>query len=55
MTHEKKHIDESNSKNPSRFSIENPHITWVLLIGTVIWGVYGYLNMPQRKDPDIPL
>ena len=40
--------------NISRYSVENPHITWVLLIGTVVWGVYGYRNMPQRKDPDIP-
>jgi multidrug efflux pump subunit AcrB len=35
--------------------VENPHITWVLLIGTVIWGVFGYSKMPQRKDPDIPV
>jgi multidrug efflux pump subunit AcrB len=27
----------------------------VLLAGTVIWGLYGYTHMPQRKDPDIPI
>jgi multidrug efflux pump subunit AcrB len=46
---------ESGGANPSRFSVENPHITWVLLIGTVLWGIAGYLKMPQRKDPDIPV
>jgi len=50
-----KHEHKDQGMNLSRFSVENPHITWVLLIGTVIWGLYGYLKMPQRKDPDIPL
>ena len=27
----------------------------MLLIATLIWGVYGYTSMPQRKDPDIPV
>jgi multidrug efflux pump subunit AcrB len=27
----------------------------VLLLGTVLWGIYGYNQMPQRKDPDIPI
>jgi multidrug efflux pump subunit AcrB len=55
MKHNESHASESGGLNPSRFSVENPHITWVLLIGTVIWGVYGYFSMPQRKDPDIPV
>ena len=41
--------------NTERFSVEHPHITWVLLIATLLWGVYGYTSMPQRKDPDIPV
>ncbi|HWT79105.1 MAG TPA: efflux RND transporter permease subunit, partial [Candidatus Methylomirabilis sp.] len=44
----------SKTHNLSRYCIENPQIAWVLLIGTVIWGIYGYLHMPQRKDPDVP-
>jgi multidrug efflux pump subunit AcrB len=40
--------------NTSRFFVENPQIAWVLLVGTVAWGFFGYENMPQRKDPDIP-
>lgn len=41
--------------NTSRFCVEHPHVSWVLLIGTVLWGIYGYWRMPQRKDPDIPI
>jgi multidrug efflux pump subunit AcrB len=44
-----------NSRNTARFFTENRHISWVVLVATAIWGIYGYLNMPQRKDPDIPL
>lgn len=55
MTKETFHATESGGLNPSRFSVENPHITWVLLVGTVLWGIFGYLHMPQRKDPDIPV
>ncbi|HJZ99467.1 MAG TPA: efflux RND transporter permease subunit, partial [Candidatus Solibacter sp.] len=42
-------------RNFARLCVEHPHVTWVLLIGTVIWGIYGYTHMPQRKDPDIPI
>ena len=41
--------------NTARFFTETRHVSWVLLVGTVLWGVYGYLQMPQRKDPDIPI
>jgi multidrug efflux pump subunit AcrB len=30
-------------------------VAWVALVGTILWGVFGYLKMPQRKDPDIPV
>jgi multidrug efflux pump subunit AcrB len=42
-----------HTRNVSRFCIEHPQIAWVLLIVTCLWGVFGYLSMPQRKDPDI--
>jgi len=45
----------ARTHNTARFFTESRHISWVLLIGTVIWGVWGYFNMPQRKDPDIPI
>ena len=41
--------------NTARFFTEQRQISWVLLIATVLWGVFGYLKMPQRKDPDIPV
>ena len=41
--------------NTARFFTETRHVAWVLLIGTLVWGVYGYFRMPQRKDPDIPV
>src|SRR5262245_37627356 len=43
------------SHNTSRFFVEHRQIGWVLLIATIIWGVYGYQSMPKRKDPDIPV
>src|SRR5262245_29269343 len=52
------HSQEKNAagtRNFSRYCVENPHISWVLLLGTVVWGIYGYTHMPQRKDPDIPV
>src|SRR5262245_9021857 len=41
--------------NTARFFTESRHISWVLLIATMIWGVWGYFSMPQRKDPDIQI
>ncbi|MCC6861203.1 MAG: efflux RND transporter permease subunit [Bryobacterales bacterium] len=44
-----------DTHNTARFFVETRQIAWVLLIGTAVWGVYGYVSMPQRKDPDIPV
>ncbi len=41
--------------NVARFFVENRQIAWVALFATLAWGVYGYQNMPKRKDPDIPV
>src|SRR5918911_4848814 len=41
--------------NTSRFFVETRHVAWVLLFATVLWGIYGYLRMPQRKDPEVPV
>src|SRR5262245_54446494 len=53
------HRDEktqiARTHNTARFFTETRHVSWVLLIGTMLWGVYGYVRMPQRKDPDIPV
>jgi multidrug efflux pump subunit AcrB len=39
--------------NTARFFTETRHVAWVLLVGTILWGVLGYRSMPQRKDPDV--
>jgi multidrug efflux pump subunit AcrB len=44
-----------DTHNTARFFVETRHISWVLLLGTIAWGAYGYFHMPQRKDPDIPV
>src|SRR5215467_2723324 len=44
-----------NTRNVSRFFVEHPHISWVLLICVLAWGWLGFTGMPQRKDPDIPV
>ena len=41
------------TRNTARFFVETRHVSWVLLIATCLWGVYGYLSMPQRKDPEV--
>ena len=54
MTHENEQ-DSSNRHNIPRFFVEHPHISWILLLGVLLWGWFGYTSMPQRKDPDIPV
>ena len=52
------HTDQdiiARTHNTARFFTESRHIAWVLLVATMVWGVYGYWKMPQRKDPDIPI
>ncbi len=41
--------------NTARFFTESRQVAWVLIVATLAWGIYSYLNMPQRKDPDIPV
>jgi multidrug efflux pump subunit AcrB len=41
--------------NTSRYFVEHRQIAWACLIGVVLWGIYGFFSMPQRKDPEIPV
>ena len=41
--------------NIARFFTHNRQIGWVALVATLLWGVFGYMSMPKRKDPDIPV
>jgi len=45
----------AKTNNTARFFVENRAISWILLLAVVAWGIYGYRNMPKRKDPDIPV
>ena len=52
-TNDKDMIEKT--RNTARFFTEQRHISWVLLIAVVLWGFYGYMKMPKRKDPEIPV
>ena len=55
MTHRTDDWLIANVHNTARFFTANPHIAWMTLVATIVWGLLGYLRMPQRKDPDIPV
>src|SRR5216684_117582 len=44
-----------NTHNTARFFVEHPQVSWTALIGLIIWGLFSFTHMPQRKDPDIPV
>src|SRR5947199_548821 len=46
-------VDKSH--NTARYFTENPQVAWVLLLATLVAGTFGYLRMPKRKDPLIPV
>jgi multidrug efflux pump subunit AcrB len=43
----------ARTRNTARFFVEQRSIGWVLLGATLLWGVFGYVSMPKRKDPEI--
>jgi multidrug efflux pump subunit AcrB len=55
MAHRSDQDRIEKTRNLPRFFVENPQVSWVLLIGVLVWGWFGYHSMPQRKDPDIPV
>lgn len=55
MAHKRDNWFIQNTHNAARFFTENRHISWMVLVATVAWGIFGYFKMPQRKDPDIPV
>src|SRR5512136_619275 len=44
-----------DQKNTARYFVEKRQVAWAMLLGVIAWGVFGYVNMPQRKDPEIPV
>jgi multidrug efflux pump subunit AcrB len=55
MSHQSERELIQRTRNTARFFTENRHISWVLLVGTILWGIFGYLTMPKRKDPEVPV
>src|ERR1700736_5716923 len=55
MTHAHNEQSTDKKQNLARFFIEQRHVAWVSLAVALLWGIYGLLKMPQRKDPDIPV
>jgi len=41
------------TKNTARYFTENRHVSWVVLLATIAWGLLSYNAMPKRKDPEI--
>jgi multidrug efflux pump subunit AcrB len=44
-----------NIHNTAHFFVEARQIAWVLLVVTLALGIYSYLAMPKRKDPEIQI
>ena len=55
MAHKSDQERIEQTRNVPRFFVEHPQVSWVLLVGVLIWGWFGYHSMPQRKDPNIPV
>jgi len=55
MAHASEEKMIKKTRNTARFFTEQRHIAWILLVGTILWGIFGYLQMPKRKDPEIPV
>jgi multidrug efflux pump subunit AcrB len=55
MAHRSDQDRIETTHNLPRFFVEHPQVSWVLLLGVLVWGWFGYHSMPQRKDPDIPV
>src|SRR6266581_1536931 len=55
MAHRSDQDRIEKTHNVPRFFVEHAQVSWVLLVGILLWGWLGYRSMPQRKDPDIPV
>src|SRR5258708_6957762 len=55
MTYKNDQDRIEKTHNAPRCCVEHPQVSWVLLVGVLVWGWFGYHSMPQRKDPDIPV
>jgi multidrug efflux pump subunit AcrB len=45
----------ASTRNLPRYFVETRSVSLVLLVGVLLWGVFSYLAMPKRKDPEVPV
>src|SRR6201996_9460589 len=55
MTHKAESEYIAHSHNTARYFTEHRSVSLVLLLAVCLWGWYGYMHMPKRKDPSIPV
>jgi multidrug efflux pump subunit AcrB len=55
MTHKSESEYIAHTHNTARFFTEHRSVSLVLLIAVSMWGWFGYMHMPKRKDPSIPV
>jgi multidrug efflux pump subunit AcrB len=56
MTHGRSDAEVIESThNIDRYFTTRRAIAWVVLVTVMAWGIWGFLSMPKRKDPNIPV
>ncbi|MGZ3438625.1 MAG: efflux RND transporter permease subunit, partial [Polyangia bacterium] len=53
--HERDATIVRKTRNTARYFTETRQVAWVLLVGTILWGIYAYVRMPKAKDPLVPV
>src|SRR6202161_2560535 len=55
MTHKPEAEYVAHTHNTARFFTEHRQVSLILLLAVCVWGWYGFMHMPKRKDPSIPV
>jgi multidrug efflux pump subunit AcrB len=55
MSHKSEDEYIAHTHNTARFFTEQRQVALILLLAVCVWGWYGYMHMPKRKDPSIPV
>ena len=55
MTHKSEAEYIAHTHNTARFFTEHRQVSLILLLAVCVWGWYGFMQMPKRKDPSIPV
>ena len=49
MSHPPKDLSAlEREHNTARYFVQNRQIAWVILIATMVWGAWAYVQMPKR-------